>query len=71
MQADGNNGTQNEASMHINKPAARRIAVLCRILQKSFVLQQNTVSTKQHNKLYSGMSTYSVRWKILIMCIYF
>ncbi|XP_021936474.1 von Willebrand factor A domain-containing protein 8 isoform X2 [Zootermopsis nevadensis] len=54
MKANGSNNTQKEASMHINKPTTRRIAVLCRILQNSFMPQQNTVSIRQHNKSYSG-----------------
>jgi hypothetical protein len=70
MKANDSNDPQKEVSMHINKPTARRIAVLCRILQNSFVLQQNTVSTRQHIKSYSGMSTYPVRLKMHAHCVF-
>jgi hypothetical protein len=60
MKAGDNNGIQKEANMYA-EPIMRRVAVLHKILQKSFVPQQHSVSSGQHIKSYSSMFISWVR----------
>jgi hypothetical protein len=69
MKADDNNGIQKETSMYA-EPIMRRIAVLHKILQNSFVPQQYAVSSRQHIKSYSSMFSSSVR-RLYMLTQYF
>jgi hypothetical protein len=54
MKTGESNNAHTETNMYA-MPITRRVAVLHRILWNSFVIQQNTVSSRQHIKSYSSM----------------
>ncbi|GFG34443.1 hypothetical protein Cfor_05032 [Coptotermes formosanus] len=53
MKTSESNNAHTETNMYA-MPITRRVAVLHRILWNSFVIQQNTVSSRQHIKSYSS-----------------